>query len=141
MQGNNDLKFKTLQIANYLVDRFNQDINKEQFRLVVTKAYKDNGHKICFVNKKIYYDIHLLPEYEKNGKNKVCILGTYYFWLLDEKKTKNDYYVFFLEIINSLFRRQWEAIDVYGTAPQCIHEVNHLLSSFKQATLLGINNK
>ena len=128
MQENNDLKFKTLQIANYLVNRFNQDIKNETFKLVVEEAYHKNGYKICFVNKKIYYDIHLLPEYE-NGKNKVCILGTYYFYLLDEKKTKKDYYLFFLEIVNSLFKKQWENLNVYGTAPQCIHEVNQLINT------------
>ena len=38
MQENNDLKFKTLQIANYLVNRFNQDIKNETFKLVVEEA-------------------------------------------------------------------------------------------------------
>ena len=38
MQENNDLKFKTLQIANYLVNRFNQDIKNETFKLLLQQA-------------------------------------------------------------------------------------------------------
>ena len=87
-------------------------------------------------DKKVRIRENKLTEKYENGKNKVCILGTYYFYLLDEKKTKNDYYYFFLEIVNSLFKKQWENINIYGTAPQCIHEVNKLIKGFNQANML-----
>lgn len=134
------LKLKAKNISNYLVERFNNDFNKNNinntFKLSVKDAYEGNGYVIYFENKKIYYDVQLLPKYEENGKNRILLLGTYYFFLLPDKTTKNDYYYYFLHIIRSAFKQQKKNETVYGCCPHCLFEINKKIDSFGQVNIL-----
>ena len=136
---NEGLKLKAKNISSYLVERFNNDFNKDKnntFKLSIKEAYEGRGYIIYFENKKIYFDIQLLPKYEEKGKNRILLLVTYYFFLLPDKTTKNDYYYYFLHIIRSLFNHQRKNQGIYECCPHCLYEINKKINSFEQVNIL-----
>ena len=121
-----DLMFKAKLVSEYLVSRFTNDFDKRGLLgLSIKKTYSEDGYYIFFENKKIYYDFAIIAEEKDVSKSGKYLLGTYYIYLMDDKATKNDYYIFFLTLMKKLFLKQSEFnIKNSTTSPILIMELD-----------------
>lgn len=136
MAINNELKLKALKITEYLTSRYNKEfsnIGNNYSKLNFEEAFNGRGYLITFESKHIYFDIQIIPElkskYETAYKH---IVGTYYFKLLDDKTSKNEYYVVFLKLLKDLFNRQKINEELYGICPDSTIFINQKLNEFNQ---------
>lgn len=121
------LIFKAHQVAEYLVERFNNDFsNRGITKLYIEKTYLEDGYYIKFENKHIYYDIRLLAKKGNDLKDfGKYFLGTFTIHLLSDTTSKLDYYIYFLCIMRKLFIKQSEFNRNYElTSPILIHEID-----------------
>lgn len=121
-----DLMFKTKIVCDYLVERFTKDFDdRGLLGLYVEKCKIIDGYYIKFENKNIYYDFCFLAEEKDVSKSGKYLLGTYYIYLMNDKASKNDYYIYFLTIMKKLFEKQSEFnINNETTSPILLMELD-----------------
>lgn len=124
--NNGHLMFKSKIVCEYLIERFNKDFdNRNLLGLYYQKTYYDDGYYIRFTNKKIYYDFCIIAEVKDVIESGKYSLGTFYIYLLNEKATKNDYYIMFLTLMKKLFEKQIDFNKKFETtSPILINELD-----------------
>lgn len=135
-----DLMFKAKIVCDYLIERFTKDFDdRGLLGLYIEKCKFIDGYYIKFKNKNIYYDFCVLGKEEDISKSGKYLLGTYYIYLMNDKASKNDYYIYFLTLMKKLFEKQSEFnINNETTSPILLMELDRYFNK-KNLNYLNLN--
>lgn len=106
-----ELLIKTLKVADYIVNRFNNDVGFNGLKMLKEETSK--GYLLKLNIKKFYFDILLLADACPRKDNFKLLFGTYSIYYLGDTLSYERYYMFVLKVFKHLLDYQTKQVKVF----------------------------
>lgn len=106
-----ELLLKTKKVADYIVDRFNNDVGFNGLKML--KEEISNGYLLKLNIKKFYFDVLLVADACPRKDNFKLLFGTYSIYYLGDTLSYERYYIFVLKVFKHLLDYQTKQVKVF----------------------------
>lgn len=106
-----ELLIKTLKVADYIVNRFNNDVGFNGLKMLKEETSK--GYLLKLNIKKFYFDILLVADAFPRKDNFKLLFGTYSIYYLGDTLSYERYYMFVLKVFKHLLDYQTKQVKVF----------------------------
>lgn len=106
-----ELLIKTLKVADYIVNRFNNDVGFNGLKMLKEETSK--GYLLKLNIKKFYFDVLLVADACPRKDNFKLLFGTYSIYYLGDTLSYERYYMFVLKVFKHLLDYQTKQVKVF----------------------------
>ena len=106
-----ELLLKTKKVADYIVDRFNNDVGFNGLKMLKEETSK--GYLLKLNIKKFYFDVLLVADACPRKDNFKLLFGTYSIYYLGDTLSYERYYMFVLKVFKHLLDYQTKQFKVF----------------------------
>lgn len=106
-----ELLLKTKKVADYIVDRFNNDVGFNGLKMLKEETSK--GYLLKLNIKKFYFDVLLVADACPRKDNFKLLFGTYSIYYLGDTLSYERYYMFVLKVFKHLLDYQSKQVKVF----------------------------
>ena len=106
-----ELLLKTKKVADYIVDRFNNDVGFNGLKMLKEETSK--GYLLKLNIKKFYFDVLLVADACPRKDNFKLLFGTYSIYYLGDTLSYERYYIFVLKVFKHLLDYQTKQVKVF----------------------------
>ena len=106
-----ELLLKTKKVADYIVDRFNNDVGFNGLKMLKEETSK--GYLLKLNIKKFYFDVLLVADACPRKDNFKLLFGTYSIYYLGDTLSYERYYMFVLKVFKHLLDYQTKQVKVF----------------------------
>lgn len=106
-----ELLLKTKKVADYIVDRFNNDVGFNGLKMLKEETSK--GYLLKLNIKKFYFDVLLVADTCPRKDNFKLLFGTYSIYYLGDTLSYERYYMFVLKVFKHLLDYQTKQVKVF----------------------------
>ena len=106
-----ELLLKTKKVADYIVDRFNNDVGFNGLKMLKEETSK--GYLLKLNIKKFYFDVLLVADACPRKDNFKLLFGTYSIYYLGDTLSYERYYMFVLKVFKHLLDYQSKRVKVF----------------------------
>ena len=106
-----ELLLKTKKVADYIVDRFNNDVGFNGLKMLKEETSK--GYLLKLNIKKFYFDVLLVADACPRKDNFKLLFGTYSIYYLGDTLSYERYYMFILKVFKHLLDYQTKQVKVF----------------------------
>ena len=106
-----ELLLKIKKVADYIVDRFNNDVGFNGLKMLKEETSK--GYLLKLNIKKFYFDVLLVADACPRKDNFKLLFGTYSIYYLGDTLSYERYYMFVLKAFKHLLDYQTKQVKVF----------------------------
>lgn len=106
-----ELLLKTKKVADYIVDRFNNDVGFNGLKMLKEETSK--GYLLKLNIKKFYFGVLLVADACPRKDNFKLLFGTYSIYYLGDTLSYERYYMFVLKVFKHLLDYQTKQVKVF----------------------------
>ncbi len=106
-----ELLLKTKKVADYIVDRFNNDVGFNGLKMLKEETSK--GYLLKLNIKKFYFDVLLVADACPRKDNFKLLFGTYSIYYLGDTLSYERFYMFVLKVFKHLLDYQTKQVKVF----------------------------
>ena len=106
-----ELLEKTEKVADYIVERFNNDVGFNGLKMLKEETSK--GYLLKLNIKKFYFDVLLVADACPRKDNFKLLFGTYSIYYLGDALSYERYYMFVLKVFKHLLDYQTKQVKVF----------------------------
>ena len=106
-----ELLLKTKKVADYIVDRFNNDVGFNGLKMLKEETSK--GYLLKLNIKNFYFDVLLVADACPRKDNFKLLFGTYSIYYLGDTLSYERYYMFVLKVFKHLLDYQSKQVKVF----------------------------
>lgn len=106
-----ELLLKTKKVADYIVNRFNNDVGFNGLKMLKEETSK--GYLLKLNIKKFYFDVLLVADACPRKDNFKLFFGTYSIYYLGDTLSYERYYMFVLKVFKHLLDYQTKQVKVF----------------------------
>ena len=106
-----ELLLKIKKVADYIVDRFNNDVGFNGLKMLKEETSK--GYLLKLNIKKFYFDVLLVADACPRKDNFKLLFGTYSIYYLGDTLSYERYYMFVLKVFKHLLDYQTKQVKVF----------------------------
>lgn len=106
-----ELLLKTKKVADYIVNRFNNDVGFNGLKMLKEETSK--GYLLKLNIKKFYFDVLLVADACPRKDNFKLLFGTYSIYYLGDTLSYERYYMFVLKVFKHLLDYQTKQVKVF----------------------------